>query len=113
MLKYQFGAIFVGKNSKDRVVWLMFHNYAFILNMVVLQPVSVVKVNKEYFSKEELNNLPITLNWEDSLFGCFSFDLSEVYLILIIQYRSPSITNFNLLDIVLALDLIHFLSSRN
>lgn len=84
MLKDEFGAVFIGEYSQYRVIWLVFHNYALVFDMVVLQSVSVVKVDEEYFGEEILNNLPIAFNWENSLFRCLSFDFSQMNLILIV-----------------------------
>ena len=83
VLQNQFGSIFVWKYSEDRVIWFVLHDYIFILDVIILQSISVVQINKKDFSQEVLNYLSVPFNREDFLLA-FTFDLNQMNFILVI-----------------------------
>lgn len=113
MLKDKLSTILIGKNPKYGIVRFMFHNNNFILNMIKFESGCVIKIDQEYFSKEKLNNLSISLIREYLLFRLLILNLDQVNFIFIILKGSPVLSNFNFLYIVLTLNLTNLLSSRN
>lgn len=61
----------------------MLHYYIFILYVIVLQSVSVIKINQKYFGQEILHYLPISFNRKNLLLA-LTLDLNQMYLILVI-----------------------------
>ena len=110
MLQYQFSSVFVGEYPQNGIVRFMLHNNTFVLNVIVLQSVGIVEVYQKHLGHEELHNLPIPLNRKNPLLW-FPLNFNQVNFVLVIENSSPSIPNFHLLDVVLALDLVHLLPS--
>lgn len=106
-------SIFIGEYSEDRVVWLMLHDHIFILDVIIFQPRGVIQIYEEDLCYEKLYDLSISFDREHFLLSLLVFDLDEVQFVLVIEKCSPSIAYLDPLYRVLALDLIHFLASRN
>ena len=64
VLENEFCAIFVAENSENRIIRFVLHDHVFILNVVILKPVSVVQVDQKYFRQKILNHLPVAFNWK-------------------------------------------------
>lgn len=112
VLQDDLGSIFIREDTQDRVIGLVFHDDILILDVIVFQPGSVIQVDQEHLRQEKLDNLPVTFHRKDLFLRLFVLNLYQVQFILIIQQGSPSIAHLDLLDVVLALDLVHFLSTR-
>lgn len=111
MLEYEFGSVFVGKHSEYRVVWFMFHDNAFIFDVVVLESIGVIEIDEEYFGDEILYYLSISFDWKHSFFGRFVLDLDEMDFILVVEDGGPAVPDLDLFYVVFALDLVYLLST--
>lgn len=113
MLEYEFCSVFVGKHSEYGVIGFMFHDNAFIFDVVVLESIGVIEIDEEYFGDEILYYLSISLDWKHSFFGRFVLDLDEMDFILVVEDGGPAVADLDLFYVVFALDLVYLLSPRN
>lgn len=113
VLQDDLSSIFIREDTENRVIGLVLHDHVLILNVVVFQPGGVIQVDQEHLRQEKLDNLTVTLHREDFFFSLLVLNLNQVQFILIIQQGSPPVSYLHFLDVVLALDLIDFLSTRN
>jgi hypothetical protein len=111
VLQDDLGSIFIREDAEDRVIGFVLHDDVLILDVVVFQPGGIIQIDHEHLCQEKLDYLPVAFHREDLFFSLLVLNFNQVQFILIIQQGCPPVSHLDLLDVVLALDLVDFLST--